>query len=116
MELFLTDFYLFNLSPLVIDIKNIAGEGLREIPPLENGKVRLPHQWIESLIFERLRDGGYIKDWERRIGQLDEVNGYEGLMRMMPIMDQLAEISNPSYLNTIYQFNGNQLQPIHAYK
>lgn len=116
VERFLTDFYLFRHSPLIIDIKNMAGEGLKEISVSENGTFHLSYQRIEDLVSERLQEAGYLKDWERRIEQLDEVNGYEGLIQMMPIMDRLAEMSNHSHLSMIYQFDGNHLQPIRPYK
>jgi hypothetical protein len=56
-KVFLSDFFLFGISPFVIDLKSIAGEGLEGIPVSENGKATLPHHKVEELISQRLREG-----------------------------------------------------------
>jgi hypothetical protein len=89
-EVFLSDFYLFGLSPFVIDLKSIAGKKLEGIPISENGKARFPHHRIEELISQRLREGGYLDDWEAKIEKLDQTDGLEVLFRMKPWVDQMA--------------------------
>jgi Fe-S-cluster containining protein len=115
-EIFLSDFYLFGVSPFIIDLKSIAGEGMEGIPISENGKTRLPHYRMEKFISQRLREGGYVDDWEAKIEKLDSVDGLEGLKRMKPWADQMAMVSDRFCLNIIYQFDGNQLLPIRSYK
>jgi len=115
-EVFLSDFYLFGISPFVIDLKNIAGEGLEGISISENGKAKLPLHRIEALISQRLRRGGYLDDWETRIENLDQAGGLEGLARMRPWADQMAVLSERLSLNVVYQFDGNPLLPIRPHK
>lgn len=111
-ETFLSDFYLFGISPFVIDLKNLAGEGLEGLPISENGKVHLSHSLIEGLITRRLRDGGYLADWEVKIEKLDRADGLEDLIRMKPWTDQMAMASDGFFSNTAYQFDGHRLLPI----
>jgi hypothetical protein len=47
-EIFLSSFYLFGISPFVIDLKNIAGEALERIPVSENGKTTFPHHRLKK--------------------------------------------------------------------
>jgi hypothetical protein len=115
-EAFLSDFYLFGLSPFVIDLKSVAGEGLGGIPISENGKARLPHHRIEELISHRFREGGYLWDWEAKIEELDRVDGPEGLVRMKLWTDRMAMVTDRSSLNIIHQFDGNRLLPIRPRK
>jgi Fe-S-cluster containining protein len=111
-EAFLSDFYLFGISPFVIDLKSIAGEGLEGIPVSENGKALLPHRRIEELLSHRFRGGGYLWDWEAKIEKLDRVDGPESLIRMKLWTDQMAMVTDRSSLNIVYQFDGKQLLPI----
>ena len=111
-EIFLSDFYLFSISPFVIDLKSVAGEGLEGIPVSENGKTRLPHHRIKEFISQRLREGEYLDDWKAKIEKLDRVDGLEGLARMEPWADQMAMVSDRVSLNIVYQFDGNRLLPI----
>jgi Fe-S-cluster containining protein len=71
-EVFLSDFYLFGISPFVIDLKNIAGEGLEGILVSENGKATLPHHRFEEIISQRLGKGEPLDGWEARIKKLDQ--------------------------------------------
>jgi hypothetical protein len=41
-EIFLSDFFLFGISPLRVDLKNMAGEGLRDLEISEGGVAKLP--------------------------------------------------------------------------
>jgi hypothetical protein len=81
-EIFLSNFYLFGISPLVIDLQNIAGEALEGIALSENGKAILPHHRIEGLISKRLGEGGYLEDWAARVKRLDQADGLKDLIKM----------------------------------
>jgi hypothetical protein len=111
-EVFLPDFYLFGISPFVIDLKSIAGDGLEGIPISENGKVLLPHHRIEELVSHRFRGGGYLGDWEAKIEELDRVDGPESLIRMKLWTDQMAMVTDTFSLNIVYQFDGKRLLPV----
>lgn len=115
-EVFLSDFYLFGISPFIIDLKNLAGEGLEGLPISENGKVHLPHYRIEVLIPQRLKEGGYLSDWEAKIEKLDRADGLEGLIRMKPWTDRRAMSSDDFFSNTAYQFDRHRLMPIRLHK
>jgi len=111
-EVFLSDFFLFGISPFVIDLKSIAREGLEGIPVSENGKATLPHHKVEELISQRLREGGYLDDWEPRNKKLDEADGLEDLIKMKRWTDQIAMVSGRFSLSIVYQFDGRRLLPI----
>jgi hypothetical protein len=111
-EVFLSDFYLFSISPFVIDLKNMAGEGLEGIPVSENGKATLPHHRLEEIISQRLGQGGYLDDWEARIRKLDQADGFEDLIKMKRWTDQIALASGGFSLSIVYQFDKNRLHPI----
>jgi Fe-S-cluster containining protein len=115
-EVFLSDFYLFGISPLAIDFKNMIGEEFERMPITEDGRMKLPHQRIEGLLFRRLEQGGYLNDWEAKIESLDRVGGIEELARMKPWTDQMTMALGDLPLTTVYQFDGNQLHPIHLHK
>ena len=115
-EVSLSHFYLFGISPFVIHLKNIAGEGLEGIPILENGKATFPHYRFEELIFQRLGKGEYLDDWEARIKELGQADGLEDLMKMKRWTDQMAMASGGFSLSIVYQFDKNRLHPIRLCK
>ena len=115
-EVFLSNFYLFGISPFVIDLKNTAGEGLEGIPVSENGKAIFPHHRFEEIISHRLGKGGHLDDWEVKIKKLDQAGGLEDLIKMKRWTDQIAMASGGSSLGIVYQFDKNRLLPIHHCK
>jgi Fe-S-cluster containining protein len=114
-EIFLSDFYLFGLSPFIIDLKNIAGEGLEGIPILENGKAHLPHHRIEGTLFQRLEEGGYLNEWAAKIKRLEGADGLRELVRIKNSTDPMVVASGGIPFHIAFQFNGNRLQLIHLY-
>ncbi len=110
-EFFLSDLYLFGVSPLIIDLKNIAGESLDGLSKEENGLFRLPHEKVETLIYDRLSSGGYLEEWEEKIERLDQEEALEELERMKVLTDRMTRESPPFLI--AYQFEGVRLQPIH---
>jgi hypothetical protein len=115
-EVFLSDFYLFGISPFVIDLKNMAGEGLDGIPVSENAKTTFPHHRFEEIISQRLGQGGYLDDWEARIGKLDRADGLEDLIKMKRWTDQIAVALGGLSLSIAHQFDKNRLHPIRLCK
>jgi len=115
-EVFLTDFYLFGISPFVVDLKNMAGKALEGISIPENGKATLPHHRFEELISQRLGKGGHLDDWEARVRKLDQADGLEDLIRMKHWTDQIAMASGGFSSGIVYQFDGNRLHPIRLCK
>jgi hypothetical protein len=97
-------------------IYSIYEEGLEGIPISNNGKTILSHQRIEELISQKLREGGYLDNWEARVEKLNQVNGLDDLARMKPWTDQMAMASDKFLLRIVYQFDGNRLLPIHLRK
>ncbi len=110
-EFFLSDLYLFGVSPLIIDLKNIGGETLDGLSKEEDGRFRLPHEKVEELIYERLSLGGYLQEWEEKIERLDHKEALEELERMKALTDPMLKESPPFFI--AYQFEGVRLQPIH---
>lgn len=111
-EVFLSDFYLFGISPFLLDIKNIAGEGLEGIPVTEEGSVKLPHYRVENLVSQRLKEAGYLEDWEAKIEQLDRADGLKSFAEMKRWTDQMATAPDQFSLSIAYQFDGNRLLPV----
>lgn len=115
-EVFLSNFFLFGISPFVINLKNIAGEGLEGIPVSKNGKATFPHHRLEELISQRLEKGGHLDEWEDRVRKLDQADGLEDLMKMKRWTDQMAVASGEISLSIVYQFDKNRLHPIRLRK
>jgi hypothetical protein len=106
---------LFGISPFIIDLKNIAGEGLEGIPVSENGKATLPHRF-EEIISQRLDKGGHLDDWEARIKKLDQADGLKDLIKVKGWTDQIAMASGGLSSSIVYQFDKNCLHPIRLSK
>ncbi len=111
-EVFLSNFYLFGISPFVIDLKNIAGARLGGIPVSGNGVATFPHHPFEELISQRLDKGGHLDDWEGRIRKLDQADGLRDLIKMKRWTDQIAMASVGFSLSIVYQFDEHRLHPI----
>ncbi|MGQ9777453.1 MAG: YkgJ family cysteine cluster protein [Thermodesulfobacteriota bacterium] len=110
-EFFLSDLYIFGVSPMIMDIKNIAGESFDNLSLAEDGFFRLPFERIEELIGEKLMQGGYLDEWVEKIQKMDQKDSLKELERMKIWTDSIAR-EQPSFL-IAYQFEGNQLRPIH---
>ncbi len=115
-ENFLSDFYLFGISPFVLDLKAIAGKGLNGIRISEEGKAELPHRCIEDLLSQILEQGGYLQEWEAKMEQFDRAEGLKQFMKMKEWTDQMAMTAHRSLPPVAYQFDGNRLFPIHRCK
>jgi hypothetical protein len=115
-EVFLSNFYLFDISPFVIDLKNIAGEGLEDIPVSESGKTIFPHHRSEELISQRLENGGHLDALEGRVRRLDQADGLEDLIKMKCWTDQIAAASSRASLGIVHQFDKNRLRPMRLRK
>jgi Fe-S-cluster containining protein len=81
-EAFLSDFYLFGLSPFLLDLKNVAEKGLEGVNISDKGKAKIPHHRIEEIILQRFFEGGYWNEWKSKIEKLDQTNGLDVLARM----------------------------------
>jgi Fe-S-cluster containining protein len=115
-EFFLSDFYLFGISPFVLDLKIIAGEILEGIHISKEGKAKILYPRIEGLIFQRLCEVGYWDDWATKIEQLDRADGLNRLEVMKSWTDQTVKAVKESQLSIIYQFDGSRLLPIRLRK
>lgn len=115
-ETFVSDFYLFGISPFVLDLKTMAGAGLDGIRISDDGKAKLPHHRIEGLIFQILEEGGTLEQWEAKIRQLDCADGLKRFTEMKGWTDQIAMTAHRIPPRIAYQFEGNRLLPIHLCK
>jgi Fe-S-cluster containining protein len=114
-EAFLSDFYLFVISPFLLDLKSIAGKELEGVNILEEGRAEIPHHRIEEIIFQGFSGGGYWDAWKTKIEPLDRTNGLDVLTRMKSWTDRMAEAVHGIPLRIAYQFDGTKLRPIHFY-
>lgn len=115
-EAFLSDFYLFGISPFVLDLKPMAGAGLNGIRISEDGKAELPHRCIEDLVFRILEQGGYLQEWEAKMEKLDCAEGLRQFIEMKGWTDQMAMTAHQILPAVAYQLDGNRLFPIHRCK
>jgi Fe-S-cluster containining protein len=115
-EVFLSDFYLFGISPFVLDLKNVAGEGLEGIRTSEEGKAKIAHHRIEGLVLQRLKEGGYLDRWEVKIEQLDRADGLNRLAETKKWTDGMVDVPDQISLGIAYQFDGEKLLPIRLSK
>jgi len=111
-EVFLSDFYLFGISPFVLDLKSVAGEALEGIPTSEEGKAKIAHRRIEGLVLRRLKEGGYLDEWEAKIEQLDRTDGLNRLAETKKWTDRMADAPDQISLGIAYQFDGKKLLPV----
>ena len=110
-EMFLSDFYLFGMSPLIIDLKNVAGEGLEGIDVSAGERVKLSHDRLEHLLEKRLPEGETLNPWQTKICQLDTLAGIEIFWKMKPWVDQLVAMGS-NLIGLAHQFDGSQLRPL----
>jgi len=114
-EGFLSDFYLFGISPFLVDLKNIAAEGLGGIVLSEKEVAKIPHHRMETLLLQRLSEGGYLSHWETKIEALAQ-EGFDVLGRMKKWTDPMAAVMHRGSFSIAHQFDGNRLLPIHLLK
>jgi Fe-S-cluster containining protein len=110
-EMFLSDFYLFGISPLIIDLKNVAGEGLEGLDVSAGESVKLPHSRLERLLEKRLPGGETLDEWQIKIGQLDTLAGIEAFWKMKPWVDQLVAMGS-NLISLAHQFDGSRLRQL----
>lgn len=111
-ESFLSDFFLFGVSPFLIDLKNLAGEILEGLPQSEQGRVRLPHHRIGEILTTRLTEGGYLEEWEEKMADLENPQGLQAFEAMRLQTEALAALKKPEVAAIAYQFEGKRLRPI----
>ncbi len=111
-ENFLSDFYLFGISPLRVDLKNIAGEGLTGIEMTKEGVVKLPIKRLEEMVSKRIRDGQLWNGWESKLRSLDDPAEVEAFWRMKLWTDQMMEVTSRDPLNIVFQFMEGSLQSL----
>jgi Fe-S-cluster containining protein len=112
-ETFLSDFYLFGMSPFILDMKNIAGEGLEGVPLSRDRRARVPHHRIEALLSGKLSTTGHLDEWKGKIERLDAPGGLDFLVGMRNSTDPLAMAGDGCLFRMAYQFEGDRLVPIH---
>jgi len=110
-EIFLSDFYLFGISPLIIDLKNVAGEGLEGLDVSAGESVKLPHSRLERLLEKRLPGGETLDEWQIKICQLDTLAGIEAFWKMKPWVDQLVAMGS-NLIGLAHQFDGSRLRQL----
>ena len=108
-ETFLSDFFLFGISPFLIDLQNVAGEGLEGIPLSDDGKARVPHQRIEMLVTERLFGGDTRKEWEGKIEQLDHREALARFAEMKKWTDEMLIRTKQGGPAVAHRFEGKHL-------
>jgi Fe-S-cluster containining protein len=112
-ETFLSDFYLFEVSPLLLDLKNIIGEELEGIEAERDGKAKIPYQRIEALVHRKFQEGEYLSEWGEKVENLDHPQGLSNLMEMKRGTDQLMKNPGGTSIRIAHQFEGRKLEPIH---
>lgn len=114
-ESFLSDFFLFGISPLLLDLKNLAGEILEGLPQSPEGKVRLPYHRIGEILSTRLAEGGYREAWLERMSLLEQPQGLEAMEAMRRQTEPLAQPNAVGATTIAYQFEGKRLRPVRRF-
>ena len=113
-ETFLSDFYLFGVSPFLLDLKNIIGERLEGIDATKEGKTRIPYERIEGLVAQKFLNSGHLEEWEKKIEALDETSAIGNLIEMKNGTDRLAKNNDVGpRIGIAHQFDGARLLAIH---
>jgi hypothetical protein len=111
-ESFLSDFYLFGVSPFLLDLKNIAGEGLEGVEVSRGERVKLPYPEIEGLITGRLHENNLWSAWEEKVGHLDQNESVHRLWAMKTWTDQMVGSPDLKSFVRAYQFSKHRLQVV----
>jgi len=109
-EIFLSDFYLFGVSPFLVDLKNVAGKVLEGIEVQTEGRAVIPHHRFEAFLVERLQKTELLNHWLSRLRLLDRDEGVNEFWRMKAWTDQIVTMGGQDSFVPIYQFVGNRLQ------
>lgn len=95
-EAFLTEFYLFGLSPFFVDLRNTALDVL-EVSQDISGSIgegerpyMVPHEAFEEIFVRRLGSGGYLLDIDAKLAELNSPRGIEALHAIKELTDSLA--------------------------
>ncbi len=111
-EHFLSDFYLFGVSPFLLDVKTISGEVLEGVSFSGEGKAPLPYGRLEDLLLQKMRAGGYLDEWRAKVKELDRSEGLDLLWQTKRVIDGMVGIGGEIEPQVAYQFDGNRLLPI----
>jgi hypothetical protein len=97
------------MFPLILNLKNVIGEGLEGIEVTKDGKTGIAYERIEELISRKFWESGHLQEWGKRIETLGEAAAVENLTEMKKGTDPLAmkEVKDP--IKIAHQFDGNRL-------
>lgn len=111
-EAFLSDFYLFGISPFLFDLKNISELILRKVNPLRDGRVKLIHQHIEEVLFQRFLECGYISQWIIKLERLDADDRLNYLEGIKNCTDNMIKYIKGEPFKIKFQFDGVRIHQI----
>jgi len=112
-EIFLSDFYLFGVSPFWLDLKNLSELVLKDLIPLEDGRVKIVNQCIEGILFQRFFESGYWSNWKVKLERLDKKDGLSYLGNLKSATDHMIIYTNKTKVRIAHQFDGIKIRQIH---
>lgn len=112
-EAFFSDFYIFGISPFILDLKNISDLVLKGISPLKDGRFKIINQHIEGLLFQKFLEGGYLSQWKEKLERLDKDDRLIYLEELKNRTDSMLEWIKKESFSIKYQFNGSKIREIH---
>jgi Fe-S-cluster containining protein len=115
-EIFLSDFYLFEISPLRIDLKNIAGKSMEGLETSREGMTKLPIGRLEELVSNKVQETPFWGEWMSKLSRLDQPGGVEEFWKMKPWTDEIMETIRRNPVNIAYQFTEGDLQSLRFFK
>lgn len=115
-EIFLSDFYLFGVSPFLVDLKNVAGRVLEGIEVGAEKRAVIPHHRFEALLAERLQRAEPLSRWLSRIRLLDRDGDVSEFWRMKAWTDQMTTLGGKDSSVLVHQFVGNRLEGIRFFR
>ena len=95
-ETFLTEFYFFGFSPLLIDLRNTAMDimdGSRDISGhIGDGKrhYEVPHKHFEEILVRKLGKGGYLPEINSKVERLNGSSCIDALYAIKELIDPIA--------------------------
>jgi len=107
-ETFLSDYYLFGISPFLVDLKSVAGRVLEGLEVRGEKRAVIPHHRFEAILKERLQGS----HWLGRIRRLDRDEDVREFWSLKEWTDEMATLAERDSSAIVHQFVGNRLEGV----
>ncbi len=108
-ETFLSDYYLFGVSPFLVELKNLTERVLEGIEVRGEKRTVIPHHRLEAVLKERLQGSHCLS----KINLLDRHEEVKEFWNMKAWTDQMVTLAEKDSSAFVHQFVGDRLEGIH---